>query len=82
MVYFFCFFYGLNLINENLFFFCLVYFYKCRVSILLGGGGKIRKLKNLVGKEKKLFLNWYIIDMFMIYFDFFLKEKWKNLFRI
>lgn len=45
MVYFFCFFYGLNLINENLFFFCLVYFYKCRVSILLGGVGKIRKIE-------------------------------------
>lgn len=75
MAYFSCFFHGLNLINENLLFLCLVYFHKC-------GLVKQEKSKNLAGKEKKLFSNWYIIDMLMIYFEFFEKEKWKNLFRI
>lgn len=54
MAYFSCFFHGLNLINENLLFLCLVYFHKCRASILLGGGGKTRKIEEFGRQGKKI----------------------------
>lgn len=40
-----------------------------------GGGGKNKRMKNLADKENFLFSNWYIIDMLMIYFEFFLNRK-------
>lgn len=53
MAYFSCFFHGLNLINENLLFLCLVYFHKCRASILLGGGGVKQENRRIWQARKK-----------------------------
>lgn len=55
MAYFSCFFHGLNLINENLLFFGLVYFHKCRASIFLRGGG-VKQENEEFGRQGKFFV--------------------------